>query len=238
MLCSCCYLCNALYYWATNHGYGFVNKGAGKGANHPVQTVDWYDCAKWCNARSQQAGRTPVYYTNAALTAVYTNGQPTTLYPNWAASGYRLPTEAEWEKAARGGLSGQRFPWGNVINQNLANYYGITSISYDLGPNGLNAIGSVGGTSPATSPVGSFAANGYGLNDMSGNVYAWCWDWYKTPYAGGSDPHGPAGPLSYRVLRGGSWDYYAGNARCAFRFIVAPSLAGAGLLGFRCVRGL
>ncbi|MCX6913602.1 MAG: SUMF1/EgtB/PvdO family nonheme iron enzyme, partial [Verrucomicrobia bacterium] len=219
----------SVYYWATNHGYGFVNAGAGKAANHPVQTVDWYGCVKWCNARSQQAGRTPVYYTDAGLTAIYTNGA-VTVYANWTVAGYRLPTEAEWEKAARGGASGQRFPWGNVINQNLANYYGATSsYSYDLGPNGYNAIGSVGGTSPATSPVGSFAANGYGLNDMAGNVFEWCWDWYGTPYGQPTtnNPTGPAGPLNYRVLRGGVWDFSADYARCASRTIsgAAPSYA-------------
>ena len=64
----------SFYFWATNHGYGFANAGAGKAANHPVETVDWYDCVKWCNARSQQAGWTPVYYTDAGLTQVYTNG--------------------------------------------------------------------------------------------------------------------------------------------------------------------
>jgi formylglycine-generating enzyme required for sulfatase activity len=201
-----------------------------------VQTVDWYDTVKWCNARSQQAGKTPVYYTDAGLTQVFTNGEVTP-YVNWTASGYRLPTEAEWEKAARGGLSGQRFPWGNVISESLANYYGNTaSFSYDLGPNGLNAIGSVGGTSPATSPVGSFAANGYGLNDMAGNVFEWCWDWYGTPYAGGSDPRGPASG-SYRVLRGGSWSNGAGSSRCAFRVNINPGNAGVDV-GFRCVRGL
>ena len=228
----------SVYYWATNHGYGFVNNGLGKAANHPVQTVSWYDCVKWCNARSQQAGRTPVYYTDAGLTAVYTNGTPTTLYPNWATSGYRLPTEAEWEKAARGGLSGQRFPWGNVINQNLANYQGATaSYTYDLGPNGFNPAFTNGGV-PYTSPVGSFAANGYGLNDMAGNVLEWCWDWYKTTYDGGSDPHGPAGPLSYRVLRGGDWYGSAFIARCAYRNVNNSPSNANDYFGFRCVRGL
>ncbi|MGH7953864.1 MAG: formylglycine-generating enzyme family protein, partial [Limisphaerales bacterium] len=135
-------------------GYTFVNAGAGKGANYPVETVDWYDCVKWCNARSQLAGLMPVYYTDTGLTQVYKTGETDNVYVNWTANGYRLPTEAEWEKAARGGLSGRRFPWGNRMDENQANYYGATgSYSYDLGPNGYNAIGSVGGTSPATSPV-------------------------------------------------------------------------------------
>ncbi|NOS70173.1 MAG: SUMF1/EgtB/PvdO family nonheme iron enzyme [Verrucomicrobia bacterium] len=231
----------SVYYWATNHGYGFVNAGAGKAANHPVQTLNWYDCVKWSNARSEQAGKTPVYYMDAALTVVYKTGE-VTVYANWGAQGYRLPTEAEWEKAARGGLSGQRFPWGNVINQNLANYYGDTaSYSYDLGPNGYNPIGNYPTTTPGTSQVGSFAANGYGLNDMAGNVDEWCWDWYPyptfTPYAGGTDPHGPVGPLSYRVLRGGYWNAYAAVSRCAFRGYNAPNVASYSV-GFRCVRGL
>jgi formylglycine-generating enzyme required for sulfatase activity len=226
----------SVYFWATNHGYGFVYSvyaAAGKAANHPVQTVNWYDGVKWCNARSQQAGKTPVYYTDAGLTQVYTNGEPTTVYPNWAARGYRLPTEAEWEKAARGGLSGQRFPWGNVINQNLANYHGSTcSYSYDLGPNGYHAA-FTNGVSPNTSPAGYFAVNGYGLNDMGGNVFEWCWDWYGTPYAGGSDPRGPASG-SLRVWRGGGWYGDAIFCRTAHRAGDYPAFSSS-WLGFRSV---
>ena len=158
----------SVYSYATSHGYGFVNAGAGKAANHPVQTVDWYDVVKWSNALSQQAGLTPVYYTDADLTQVYATGEVTP-YVNWAVNGYRLPTEAECEKAARGGLSGQRFPWGDTISESQANYYGCTTCySYDLGPDGYNATFN-DGVSPYTSPVGSFTANGYGLYDMAGN---------------------------------------------------------------------
>ena len=223
-----------VYGYAATHGYT-LNPGAGKGATHPVQTVSWYDMVKWCNARSEQAGKVPVYYTDAGLTVVYRSGVVAP-YANWNAKGYRLPTEAEWEKAARGGLVGQRFPWGNLISQTNANYNGITAnYAYDLGPNGYNPIGSIGGISPATSPVGSFAPNGYGLYDMAGNVWQWCWDWYGTPYAGGIDPRGsPSG--GYRVLRGGAWDVYANGSQCAYRVSGSPNVAYS-VIGFRCVRG-
>ena len=230
--------------YATNHGYHFftnttyaVYQADGKAANHPVQTVDWFDCVKWSNARSMQAGLTPVYYTDAGFTHIYTNGEVAP-YMNLAANGYRLPTEAEWEKAARGGLGGQRFPWGDTISESQANYVGDpATYSYDLALYGYNTEGQIGGT-PYTSPVGYFAPNGYGLYDMAGNVFEWCWDWYGTPYGQASitNPTGPA-TGSERVLRGGSWVSYANEARCAYRNYGPPGSENY-YIGFRCVSGL
>jgi len=92
---------------------------------------------KWCNAWREKEGRTPAYYTDAGLSVRYRSDEVTP-YVNWS-SGYRLPTEAEWEKAARGGASGRRFPWSdaNTINQNRANYYsywsgGVPYYPYDV----------------------------------------------------------------------------------------------------------
>jgi formylglycine-generating enzyme required for sulfatase activity len=233
------------YAYATNHGYGIDNGGYGEGTNYPVEGVDWYAVVKWCNARSQQAGLTPVYYTDANWKQVYTNGDVPP-FVNWGASGYRLPTEAEWEKAARGGLIGQRFPWGDTITENQANYF-AGSGGYDLGPYAgfnTNFDGGVPWTDQATftgdnaSPVGFFAPNGYGVYDMTGNVLEWCWDWYATPYGQPTvnNPTGPAGPLTARVLRGGNWLNYAVDARCAFRWNASANEYYVAV-GFRCVKG-
>ena len=218
--------------WALAHGYTDLAVGAGKASNHPVQTVSWYDVVKWANAASEKDGLTPCYSVSRTI---YRTGQRDDVACNWSANGYRLPTEAEWEVASRGGLTGMRFPLGDTISQSQANYY-VVGYSYDLSGdvNGCHPTYATG-KYPYTSPVGSFAANGYGLYDMAGNVLQWCWDWYGTTVAG-SNPRG-ASADSFRVLRGSRWDSGENHARCAQRHVGYPSYANDNGFGFRLARG-
>jgi formylglycine-generating enzyme required for sulfatase activity len=163
---------------------------------------------------------------------------------NWN-TGYRLPTEAEWEKAARGGATGHRFPWTDVdtITQSRANYLSVWFLGHPYCPYDLNPTNDYDptfndGVFPYTSPGGYFAANGYGLYDMAGNVWQWCWDWYGS-YSSGSqtDPRGPTWD-SNRVLRGGSWTGWAFACRTAYRNSKNPTWDNDGNVdgyGFRSV---
>jgi formylglycine-generating enzyme required for sulfatase activity len=197
-------------------------------ANNPAVMVTWYGAVAYCNWRSEQDGRPQCYDLS-------------TWECNYHMGGYRLPTEAEWEKAARGGAPGQRFPWPDTdtIQHAPANYVSLPDYPYDTSPTRGYHPAYNTGSFPYTSPVGSFAPNSYGLYDMAGNVWQWCNDWHTSTYYAESpavDPTGPPRPVSgqYRIIRGGGWWYSAYECRVANRHG-----AGAGNLdsniGFRCV---
>jgi formylglycine-generating enzyme required for sulfatase activity len=172
----------------------------------PANVVSWFDAVSFCNALSQQAELQPCYRIDGAHVAWDTN-----------ADGYRLPTEAEWEYACRAGTTSRWF-FGDDPTA-LDRYAWFAS-------NAHNQV----------QPVGEKAPNPWGLYDMSGNVYEWCWDWYDTYRAEAViDPIGPENGGS-RVLRGGSaLDFAPGRLRAARRGRVEPA-DRVGVIGFRCVR--
>ncbi len=227
----------------------------------PMNMVNWYDAVKWCNARSELEGRIPVYYEDANQTTVYRSGEHnlTSQNVNWTGSGYRLPTEAEWERAARGNSpsSSQDYSWGNsFLNGAMANY----SLSGDEFDDASTPVGyynggqkivfndnSRGGESTSPSNV----VNGFGLYDITGNVSEWCWDWYDSswyddPSSRLQDTRGPeygqlADTQPRRIAKGGNYKSFsesdpANSLRIANRACWRPDLA-ARFRGLRCVRG-
>ncbi len=220
--------------WGLNNGYTDLAVGGGKGSNHPVVGgITWWDVVKWCNARSEKEGLTPCYSVDGIVM------RTGTIAPicNWGTNGYRLPSEAEWEKAARGGGSGQRFSWGDTITHSQANYSSSASFIYDVSPTRSYHPTYATGPFPYTSPVGSFTANSYGLYDMTGNVEEWCWDWYGGSYYqdGAADPRGPATGTN-RVMRGGSWGIPTNYQRFSHRTTNPPGTAS--WVGLRSARSI
>ena len=168
---------------AVNYGYDLANVGNGTSDSHPVTNVSWYDAVKWCNAKSQMDGLTPVYLVNEDSSSVYKTGEIVPTIDS-TANGYRLPNEAEWEWAARGGVKSQGYT-----------YSGSNTI-VDVAWYSANSSG-------GTKEVGTLLENELGFNDMSGNVWEWCNDSvfpYRRFRGGGWDYSAGGCTVAYRGI--------------------------------------
>lgn len=255
--------------WALDNGYDFSESSfspwgkpywyfESQNDDFPVNRINWYDAVKWCNAKSEYLGRSVVYYTNSAKTNVYRTGEIdlSNSMVDWQGVGYRLPTEEEWEKAARGGIYNQNYPWGNFIDGSFSNYKlsgdplddGTTPRGYFNGGQKIyEAELSLDGESNL--PVDR--SNNFGLYDLIGNVSEWCWDWYdpqwysrknKSQSSYGPSYHHDNASGQSRLHRGGGYKDGPGMdegkpLRTAFRGIEFPGVSRRSI-GFRCVRSM
>ena len=178
----------------------------------PYVDADWARPYNWTN-RTYPKGK-------ANYPVVLVSWKDAQAYARWA--GKRLPTEAEWEKAARGALVSKKYPNGDNITQKEANYNTGSIFSFNK-----------------LRPVGSYKPNGYGLYDMAGNVWEWCQDWYSESYYKNSPYRNPQGPPNglYKVFRGGSWVAEKRFLRCSQRGKNVPTYKSH-TVGFRCVLSL
>ena len=189
------------------------------GTTCPVEYVTWFDAVLYCNARSKKAGLDTVYsYT--AMTGTYGAGVSalTGIAADLSKSGYRLPTEAQWEYAARGGTT-TAYYWGDDTATATVSKYAWYATN----------------ASSTTHPVATKLPNPYGLYDKAGNVWQWTNDWYGTySTTAATDPSGPSSGTG-RVIRGGSWSSGASSLRSANRGYYSPDLRYY-FSGFRSVR--
>ncbi len=208
--------------WGFKNGYTDLPVGKSfSGKNQPIHSVNWFDVIKWCNVRSENAGIAPAYYLDQGLTKVYKNGV-SPVFVKWD-TGFRLPTEAEWEYAAKGGLSENLYPWQSDPISNLVGSTNLANYS-------ASGFGS-------TVAVRSYPPNGYGLYDMAGNVWEWCWDWFGAYSSVIQDnPKGPPNGTQ-KVIRGGAWAYNYDLMivpRRNNRYVDSPPQFADECTGFRC----
>jgi len=241
--------------WGTNWpGLDPGGSGYGAGPDYPAYYVNWYDVVAFCNlltvADDSIDDSERVYYSDEGLSNVYTKNHAANsdaVYVDWSKTGYRLPTEAEWEYAARY-IDGTDWNNGDHVSGDTEyacyepDESGPLSGSPLADEDRINEYawwdgnsGSAGDPTYGTKEVGRKTANNLGLHDMSGNVSEWCYDWHG-PYSGGyeTDPTGPESGRN-RLIRGGDWSLSGIFLRSADRYIFPPSGRHYGI-GFRVSR--